>query len=211
MISWYYLSQFKLPVFLSLVVQWEKILKWKILVFLFVPAYHPPIHILCFISLLYVYAHTELWLQVVIPGCRERSHERLTLGILKNCVITLKDICQSGRLMHLLLFSGRGYLILVVAGQENWPPVPNFMWNFSPDRGSDPARRIQVRVKSYLTWWWMAGYLGVRICPDTVGAWGWGSYVLLHCTPASGWQKWHFQNFSWFPMEMMGSPIVLIK
>lgn len=65
-------------------------------------------------------------------------------------------------------FSGRGYLILVMAGQENWPPVPNFMWNFFPDRGSDPVRRIQVCVKSYLTWWWMTSYLGVSICPDKV-------------------------------------------
>lgn len=82
---------------------------------------------------------------------------------------------------------------------------------FSPDRGSDLARRIQVHVKSYLTWWWMASYLGISICSDKVGGWGWGNSMLLHFTLASSWQEWYFQKFSWFSKEMMSSPIIKYK
>ena len=39
-------------------------------------------------------------------------------------------------LTHLLPSSGRGYLCLVMVGKENWPPVPNFMWNFFSEIGA---------------------------------------------------------------------------
>lgn len=45
--------------------------------------------------------------------------------------------CLSIReLTHLLPSSGRGYLCLVMVGKENWPPVPNFMWNFFSEIGA---------------------------------------------------------------------------